>query len=113
MLSLDTKIEELAFRPRERRALVQLGVKTVRDLLSQNLRPILLVRGYSEKTYASLKKTRDALRRAMAEAAGGENQRDAFLQTDVEELELDRRGSDSAAAAGDIQGGRSAGVGGG
>jgi DNA-directed RNA polymerase alpha subunit len=91
MLSLDTKIEELAFRSRERRALVQLGVRTVKDLISQDLRPILLLRGYSDKTYASLKKARDAIRRALAQAAGGENQRDVFLQTDVEELDLDRR----------------------
>ena len=91
MLTLDTTIDELAFKRRERTALAQMGITTIRDFISHDLRPILLLRGYSVKTYASLKSARDMICKTLLMADGEGHERDAVLQTDVEELSLDRR----------------------
>lgn len=84
MISLDTRISELALTAKERRALELLEIRNVDEFMRLDLGQVTSMRWYGQKTYASLCATRRSLRRILAACKGAGANEAALLQDDVE-----------------------------
>jgi len=86
MISLETRISELALTTKGRRALELLEVRTVGELMRLDLDQVSSLRWYGAGTCASLLDTRRILRRIVAGCGEAGANEAALLQDDVEVL---------------------------
>lgn len=92
-MTLDTTVAELPLAAKERHALEELEIATVREFLHLNARDVLSLRGYGERTFALLRASQRRLRRHLGISDCQENSNgDMGLQTDIAELPLSVRG---------------------